>query len=308
MSYCGKNGIFVKKVSMEIICSFLVIAALVAMIVGLINPSLIMRWSKKPTRLKVFAWWFLVNFLLLLLLSLSLPEPTSQELVNYAKRNIEEGNYSSALYDLRKIEQTDSLYKEALALISKVDSLMILQTKSQERKIEKERLFADSMKQVLKKRVETEKLKFDVNFDDFENKTWIHSKKQPRYANTLGFFTYIGMNDSGQFWRRLVVRYHGDEWLFLKSIIIKTDTGTYQFDASNSKNDHNADVWEWIDIPVNTYESYMLKDIISSKQTKIRFNGSQYHYDWTLSSNVIQGLKEIDDYYYLMDSLQKIDR
>lgn len=295
---------------MEIVYSFLVVAAFVAMIIGLINPSLIMRWSKKPTRLKVFAWWFLANFLLLLLLSLSLPEPTSQELVNYAKRNIEEGNYSSALYDLRKIEQTDSLYKEALTLISKVDSLMILQTKSQERKIEKERLSADSMKQVLKKRVETEKLKFDVNFDDFENKTWIHSKKQPRYANTLGFFTYIGMNDSGQFWRRLVIRYHGDEWLFLTSIVVKTDNFTYQFDASNSKNDHNADVWEWIDIPVLTNESVMLKDIISSKQTKVRFygNGYQYHYDWTLSSEVIQGLKEIDDYYYLMDSLQKIDR
>lgn len=294
---------------MEIVYSFLVVAAFVAMIIGLINPSLIMRWSKKPTRLKVFAWWFLVNFVLLLLLSLSpLPEPTSQELVNSAKRNIEKENYSSALYDLRKIDQTDSLYKEALILISKVDSLLNLQTKNQEREVEKERLFADSMKQVLKKRVETEKLKFDVDYDEFESKTWIRSKKQPYYANTLGFFTYIGMNDSDQFWRRLVIRYHGDEWLFLTSIVVKTDTGTYQFDASNSKNDHNADVWEWIDIPVLTYESYMLKDIISSKQTKIRFYGSQYHYDWTLPSNVIQGLKEIDDYYYLMDSLQKIDR
>ena len=76
--------------------------------------------------------FFISYFVLLLLLSLSpLPEPTSQELVNSAKRDIEEENYSSALCDLRKIDQTDSLYKEALILISKVDSLLNLQTKNQ---------------------------------------------------------------------------------------------------------------------------------------------------------------------------------
>ena len=293
---------------MEIVYSFLVVAAFVAMIIGLINPSLIMRWSKKPTRLKVFAWWFLVNFVLLLLLSLSpLPEPTSQELVNSAKRNIEKENYSSALYDLRKIDQTDSLYKEALTLISKVDSLLNLQTKNQEREVEKERLFADSMKQVLKKRVETEKLKFDVDYDEFEDITWLYSKQRPNFSNTKAFCTYIGVKNDYA-WRRLLVRYSGDNWLFLKSIIIKTDNSTYTLDASNAKRDNYTDVWEWIDIPVKEGEDFMLYDIIHSKQTKIRFNGSQYHYDWTLPSNVIQGLKEIDDYYYLMDSLQKIDR
>lgn len=293
---------------MEIIYSFLVVAAFVAMIVGLINPSLIMLWSKKPTRLKVFAWWFLVNFVLLLLLSLSpLPEPTSQELVNSAKRDIEEENYSSALCDLRKIDQTDSLYKEALILISKVDSLMILQTKSQEREIEKERLSADSMKQVLKKRVETEKLKFDVDYDEFEDITWLYSKQRPNFSNTMAFYTYIGVKNNYA-WRRLVVRYSGDNWLFLKSIIIKTDNSTYTLDASSAKRDNYTDVWEWIDIPIKEGEDFMLYDIIHSKQTKIRFNGSQYHCDWTLPSNVIKGLKEIDDYYYLMDSLQKSDR
>jgi hypothetical protein len=44
---------------MEALSVVLIFGLVIALIVGLVNPSLILFWSKKPTRLKVFGWWFL---------------------------------------------------------------------------------------------------------------------------------------------------------------------------------------------------------------------------------------------------------
>ena len=74
---------------MDILYFFIMFAAFVALIVGLINPSIVMRWSKKPSRLKLIGWWLIVNFILLILIGTTIPEPTSQELVDSAKRKIE---------------------------------------------------------------------------------------------------------------------------------------------------------------------------------------------------------------------------
>jgi len=41
------------------------IALFIAFVVGLINPSWILRWSKKPTRIKVFGWWCLTTFIVM---------------------------------------------------------------------------------------------------------------------------------------------------------------------------------------------------------------------------------------------------
>lgn len=35
------------------------LAVFAFLIIGLINPYLVLKWVKVPTRLKVFGWWFL---------------------------------------------------------------------------------------------------------------------------------------------------------------------------------------------------------------------------------------------------------
>ena len=44
--------------------SLLSVLAFVAFIVGMINPSLVLRWNSNPTRLKVFGYYLLVGFVL----------------------------------------------------------------------------------------------------------------------------------------------------------------------------------------------------------------------------------------------------
>lgn len=154
---------------------------------------------------------------------------------------------------------------------------------------------------VLSQKIQKIKGKFKEEYDDIEGITWIYPNSKPVYTNSKAFYVYLGLSDKDQVWKRLVIRYHGDSWLFLQKIIIKTDNNTYTLNANNSKRDHNADVWEWIDIQPTTIEDIIINDIIGSKTTKVRFVGKQYHNDWTLTPKEIKGLKDIEEYYSLLE-------
>ena len=188
------------------------------------------------------------------------------------------------------MEEAEKAAKEKERLASLSEEEMNEKEKEQFAALQKERQ-NDSLRLL----VQTERKKFDVEYDEFKEITWLYSKTRPAYANTKAFYTYIGINKQGHAWCRLVIRYHGEDWLFVKSIIIKTDNNTYTLAADNVQRDHNTEVWEWIDINVGEGEDIILYDIIHSKQTKIRFVGYQYHYDWTLPAKTIKGLKEIYD-------------
>mgnify|MGYP003624908769 FL=1 len=106
------------------ILGLLSFALFIALIVGLVKPSLILRWTNKPTRLKVIGYWFLsiiiTGILGTIFIDTTIDSKTSIESAN---NNIKEGNYSNAISTLEKIEKTDSLYNKAQLLIKKADSL-----------------------------------------------------------------------------------------------------------------------------------------------------------------------------------------
>lgn len=62
---------------METIVVILMLVTFVALIIGLVNPSLIMRWSAKPSRWKVLGWYLLINVVLSILLAISNPNSDS---------------------------------------------------------------------------------------------------------------------------------------------------------------------------------------------------------------------------------------
>lgn len=106
------------------ILGLLSFALFIALIVGLVKPSLILRWTNKPTRLKVIGYWFLsiiiVGILAAIFVDTTIDSKTS---IETATKYIKEGNYSNAILTLEKIEKTDSLYNNAQLLIKKADSL-----------------------------------------------------------------------------------------------------------------------------------------------------------------------------------------
>ncbi|CAM3330754.1 DUF1761 domain-containing protein [Zobellia roscoffensis] len=129
---------------------FLTLALFIALIVGLIKPSIILRWSKKPTRLKVIGFWF-IGFIGLGVIAIATAnkEEMAKSNIESANKYIKEGKYENAISDLKNIEEDNPLYQEAQELLQKTDSLSKL--------TEEEKLLAEQAE--LAKAKEEEKLK-----------------------------------------------------------------------------------------------------------------------------------------------------
>jgi hypothetical protein len=136
-----------------------------------------------------------------------------------------------------------------------------------------------------------------TKYDDFEDITWYSHKNEPKYSNTKACYLYIGSKNNN-FWGRLVVRYSGEDWIFVKRIIVKCDEIRLNLNSTEVKRDNSSgDVWEWIDIPFGKNEEDIILCIINSKETKIRFEGDKYSKDYTLSNKEKNAL--IDMYKFL---------
>jgi hypothetical protein len=114
------------------------IILLIALIIGFIKPSLILRWSKKPTKLKVFGWWFLLSFFALIFGLISSLFETDESKLDYGLKQIESKNYSSAILSLERISDDSEYFQKADSLIIIAQKeIKIIETNEQE-KIEKE--------------------------------------------------------------------------------------------------------------------------------------------------------------------------
>jgi hypothetical protein len=110
----------------EGILGLLFIAFVFALIVGLIKPARVIRWSKKPTRWKVVGWWLLSWVVIIVLVMINDTFYTPEERINMAKKSIANGNYSTAITELKKIKREEVLYAEAQILFAHADSLRLV--------------------------------------------------------------------------------------------------------------------------------------------------------------------------------------
>jgi len=135
------------------ILGLLSFALFIALIVGLVKPSLILRWTNKPTRLKVIGYWFL-SIIVTGILGVMFIDDTINAKANIesASKYIEEGNYSNAISELEKIQKTDTLYKNAQLLLKKADSLSNLT--AEQKQIAKELKNENAKKEELLKQKE----------------------------------------------------------------------------------------------------------------------------------------------------------
>lgn len=127
---------------------FLIIGTFfVFLIIGMIKPSLVMKWSERPTRLKVLGIWFIINLTLWVFFFMSIPDSTIKEKIIISRENLKNGNYSLVKSGLEQITEKDSLYVEAQLLIKKADSLQSIQ--EEKTKIEEEKLRGNERKEYL---------------------------------------------------------------------------------------------------------------------------------------------------------------
>jgi hypothetical protein len=139
------------------ILGLLSFALFIALIVGLIKPSLILRWTNKPTRLKVIGYWFLSIIFTGILGVMFIDETISSKAnIESANKFIEEGNYSSAISTLKEIKKTDTLYNNAQIILKKADSLNNLS--DEEKRVAKELIAEEAKKnQILEQKEQLER-------------------------------------------------------------------------------------------------------------------------------------------------------
>jgi hypothetical protein len=134
---------------MTAILGLLSFALFIALIVGLVKPALVLRWTNKPTRLKVFGYWILATFVVGIIgVATESDEDRAKSSIEAAKNYIEQEKYSSAISNLEDIDKENPLYSEAQILLQQADSLSKM--------TEEEKRLAQEME--AKKAAEEEKL------------------------------------------------------------------------------------------------------------------------------------------------------
>lgn len=126
-----------------------------------------------------------------------------------------------------------------------------------------------------------------VQRDKFNDITFYIDRTTPYYADNNKFYLYIGMREGSEPYLRMEVRYSDDDWLFVDQAEIKIDGSVYDFDLSSSDwetDNGSGDIWEWADVPATEYHLSIIDKVINSKSAVIRFTGSQYYDDRTISS------------------------
>lgn len=132
-----------------------------------------------------------------------------------------------------------------------------------------------------------------TEYDDFENTTFYYHINQPKYTNSNAFYLIVGLKNN-QYFGKLIVRYSGEDWLFVKRIIVKCDDIKFNLNTNKVNRDNSSgSVWEWIDIPFDNSVQDVVRLSVKSNLTKIRFEGDQYSYDYTLSQKDIDALVDM---------------
>lgn len=110
---------------MATILSVVTFGLIIALIVGLVKPALVLRWTDNPTRLKVFGYWILAIVVVGVVgVATESEEDRAKAKIKTAKNYIEQERYASAISSLESVDAENPLYAEAQQLLHKADSLV----------------------------------------------------------------------------------------------------------------------------------------------------------------------------------------
>jgi len=148
------------------------------------------------------------------------------------------------------------------------------------------------------KKVKAEKdlASFKKNEDEFNQTTFYRDPRTPYYTNVNFIYPYIGKK-SDQYWLRLRFQYASDDWLFIRKGILLVDGEQFTITGSWQR-DNNSEIWEWLDMHVGESELIILDRIANSENAKVRYEGTQYYKDRTITKkekDIIRKTLEIYD-------------
>lgn len=133
--------------------------------------------------------------------------------------------------------------------------------------------------------------------DEFQRMRWYKDRNFPYYANTHTVRPYIGKPDGGAPILRLLLRYAGEDWLFVQGFEFLVDGQRFSVTPPNAfviKRDNNGEgVWEWYDVEVGPAERSMLDAVANSRSAKVRYDGQQYYRDRTIPRSEKLAIRQV---------------
>lgn len=145
---------------------------------------------------------------------------------------------------------------------------------------------------------------FIVKKDEFsqDGTTWHTPKNAPNYVNYNAFYPYFMSSGKYNLASNLRIRfqYAADGWLFIEKLQFSIDGSAYEYSLLNVKRDNNSTIWEWSDDSVDNNIYDILEKIASSKETKMKIIGSDYHKIKTISNQQKVDIKRTLEYYEAM--------
>ncbi|MGI8600220.1 MAG: hypothetical protein ACR2KB_13280 [Chitinophagaceae bacterium] len=145
---------------------------------------------------------------------------------------------------------------------------------------------------------ELKKSVFETN-DEFSDITWVKPKTSPKYRNANGIYCYFGMRDNTPFTFRFVIQYYAEDWLFIKNYRFVIDGTPYRFSPENVQTDngYGGKIWEWSDDRITSTDLELIKGLANAKTAKIRFDGTQYYKEKTITAKQLKDIKTIYQLY-----------
>lgn len=202
-------------------------------------------------------------------------------LINKIDLKIKEKKIEELTQSLKKIKADD--FEENIKIYVELRKL----TPENKDYIEKINFYTNLKKE--KKAEELSKILSNMTkkYDDIKNITWYRDKSSPKYANSNGFYLYFSKDTL-----RLNIQYYADDWLFIEKVIIKTDKQMYILSPRFERDNASGKIWEWADLYVDKSGMGIIEDIINSSSVKMRYEGSKYYKDISLTEKQKKALKD----------------
>jgi len=216
-------------------------------------------------------------------------------------------------YSAQALEEALSLkgkkkYIDAIAVVNRAAIYVTVGAELKALKIELEPLALAEVKRAEERQQAVYRnalKKMRVETDKFNGIKFYTDRSTPYYSNYSTFHLYIGKAEGGDPYLRFKVRYSDDDWLFVESASINIDGDVRDLDVGSDwdRDNGSGDIWEWVDVNATESHLSLVRDVINSKSAVIRYFGSQYRDDRTITSAQKRALQNVLDAYEALKRL-----
>ena len=237
----------------------------------------------------------------------------SERKFNVIVEKFEKEKYQKVLDEIKVFEEKypNFIKKDEL---QKIKEQSVIKLQEENKKLEKlkeeEAKRLEKEKIIEEKRMEVKKEIFSVlnnlsqKYDEFQDVTWVTNKRVENNISVYGGFQ--GKTYTKPMFYRLVVSYTGKDWIFFDNMIVITDSGRYVIDFPKLEQKTDVGygyVYETYDVFLDNVNKGIVRAIVNSDNVKIRLEGRENVYDFTLTKADKAGLKTMID---LMDKEQEL--